>query len=50
LFIKTLDPDPNSLEMLDPDPDLKLWIWVLPAAGKKGLHVKFVDAGTAART
>jgi hypothetical protein len=25
LVIKTLDPDPDSREMLDPNPDLLLW-------------------------
>jgi hypothetical protein len=25
--MKTLDPDPDSLEMLDPDSDLR-WIWI----------------------
>jgi hypothetical protein len=35
LVIKTLDPDPDSREMLDPDADPQLWSHLI---GKTDLH------------
>jgi hypothetical protein len=32
-FLSKKDPDPDSLEMLVPDPDLQLWFLDIPGLG-----------------